>query len=198
MNETSIVENEYHHKQRTYYFEFAIESTRLRSFDKWPKSMKQKPEQLADAGFFYTQIGDRVICFSCGVGLYEWSETDDPWEEHALCYEECDYLRLVKGVEFIESVKKKFNKTENKINIQSSSSTLPTVATATLSTHNNSSDEDKKHPDSRLCRICYSNEFNSVFLPCGHVTACIKCALSVIKCPLCQKPYESIKKVYIS
>lgn len=67
--------------------EYAIEMDRLQSFNEWPKSMKQKPEQLSDAGFFYTQKGDRVICFSCGGGLREWEEDDDdPWEQHALWY----------------------------------------------------------------------------------------------------------------
>jgi len=32
--------------------EYAIESVRLRSFTDWPRTMKQKPEQLSEAGFF--------------------------------------------------------------------------------------------------------------------------------------------------
>lgn len=67
--------------------EYGIELARLRSFDEWPRSMKQKPEQLSDAGFFYTEKSDRVICFSCGGGLRDWDEKDDPWEQHALWYD---------------------------------------------------------------------------------------------------------------
>lgn len=75
----------------------SIETARLRSFDVWPKSMKQTPKKLSDAGFFYTKTGDCVICFSCGGGLCDWDEEDDPWEQHALWHSKCDYLQLIKG-----------------------------------------------------------------------------------------------------
>lgn len=88
--------------------EYSIESARLRSFDEWPKSMKQTPDELSAAGFFYTQKGDRVICFCCGGGLCQWEEQDNPWEEHALHHGECEYLQLKKGSEYVESVKEKF------------------------------------------------------------------------------------------
>lgn len=94
--------------------EFAIETIRLKSFDDWPEMMKQKPEQMSDAGFFYTQISDRVICFSCGGGLCKWDEQDDPWEQHALWYSKCTYLQLVKGPEFVAEVKKKFDISQKK------------------------------------------------------------------------------------
>lgn len=84
--------------------EFAIETVRLQTFDEWPKTLKQRPKQLSDAGFFYTQKGDRVICFSCGGGLCDWVEQDDPWEQHAIWYDKCEYLRLVKGFDFINAV----------------------------------------------------------------------------------------------
>ena len=27
-----------------------------------------------------------------------------------------------------------------------------------------------------LCKLCYENECDAAFVPCGHMTACIKCA----------------------
>ena len=27
-----------------------------------------------------------------------------------------------------------------------------------------------------MCKLCYENECDAAFIPCGHVTACIKCA----------------------
>lgn len=45
---------------------------RLLSFGEWPRSMKQKPAELADAGFFYTGKGDQTICYCCGGGLKDW------------------------------------------------------------------------------------------------------------------------------
>ncbi|XP_055325624.1 death-associated inhibitor of apoptosis 1 [Sitodiplosis mosellana] len=203
--------------------EFAIETARLRSFDEWPKTMKQKPKQLSDAGFFYTQKGDRVICFSCGGGLRDWDEQDDPWEQHALWYSKCDYLRLVKGPEYIEAVKAKFAQAQNEeqTNGGLSSSSQESVASSCSSGSSSGSssasstpvnsqmcsgasgDKDEQNPDnklceSRLCKICYSSEYNTAFFPCGHVIACTKCASSVTKCPLCRKPFERVMRVFFS
>lgn len=77
--------------------EFAMESKRLASFTGWPKSLKQKPNQMSVAGFFYTGFGDEVNCFSCGGILNQWEENDDAWEEHGFHYEKCQYMRQCKG-----------------------------------------------------------------------------------------------------
>lgn len=45
---------------------FSMHSKRLESFKTWPKSIKQKLQDMADVGFFYTGSGDAVICFKCG------------------------------------------------------------------------------------------------------------------------------------
>lgn len=87
--------------------EYYISRARLRSFDGWPKTLNQTSEQLSAAGFFYTQKDDRVICFCCGGGLYNWQEQDDPWEQHALHYGHCDYLNVMKGSDYITSIKEK-------------------------------------------------------------------------------------------
>lgn len=54
------------------YPHFAVYDNRLLSFQEWPRSMKQKPNELADAGFFYTGKGDQTLCFHCGGGLKDW------------------------------------------------------------------------------------------------------------------------------
>lgn len=191
--------------------EYAIEMARLRSFKEWPKTMKQKPEQLSDAGFFYTQTGDRVICFNCGGGLREWDEEDDPWEQHVLWYEKCDYLRLIKGPEYITAVKEKFGKIciKKKDDIESASASsqiescsssnsgsASSMATSTPDDHNQIA--ENKLNETRLCRICYANEYNTAFFPCGHVIACAKCASSQSKCPMCRQPFECVMRIFLS
>lgn len=94
--------------KRPDFCEFYILKARLCSFHDWPKTLKQTPEQLSDAGFFYTQKCDRVICFCCGLGLKQWEDNDDPWEQHALYNAKCAYLLLIKGSEYIASIKEKF------------------------------------------------------------------------------------------
>lgn len=195
------------------YPEYAIETARLRSFDDWPKTLKQKPKQLSDAGFFYTQKGDRVMCFSCGGGLRDWDENDEPWEQHALWFSKCEYLKLVKGQEYIDQVKANQTKMEEEKSANASSSqesvTSGSSATSTTSTsaaaqveqllaEKEDPHQDSKLCDSRLCKICYSSEYNTAFFPCGHVVACTKCASSVTKCPLCRKPFEKVMRVFFS
>lgn len=60
------------------------EKVRFDTFIKynWPRSMKQRPDKLASAGFFYGGKFDSVTCFSCGIQLFDWDESDDCFLEH--------------------------------------------------------------------------------------------------------------------
>lgn len=84
------------------YHQYAVKTTRLNTFENWPAFFTQKPEQLADAGFFYSGKSDAVFCFFCGLGLQEWEEGDTPWGEHARWSPECVFVINVKGHDFIE------------------------------------------------------------------------------------------------
>ncbi|XP_067676028.1 baculoviral IAP repeat-containing protein 7-B-like [Haliotis asinina] len=86
-----IVRNNPKHPQ------YAVESTRLRTFKDWPSQMKQKPEDLAKAGMYYLGKGDRAKCFSCGGVLSNWDPTDDPMAEHERWFPDCPFVKLVKG-----------------------------------------------------------------------------------------------------
>lgn len=89
--------------------DYIIETARLQTYDAWPKTLKQTPQELAAAGFFYTQKDDRVICFCCGGGVHKWEEKDDPWEQHAWYHGECEYLKLMKGADYIALIREKFS-----------------------------------------------------------------------------------------
>lgn len=65
---------------------------RLKSFKNWPVEKKQKPFELADAGFYYSGEDDRVICFSCNGSLLSWVENDEPWTQHAFYYPWCSFI----------------------------------------------------------------------------------------------------------
>lgn len=169
--------------------EFKIESHRFDSFLDWPKTMKQKPKDLAEAGFYYTGKGDRVICFSCGGGLKHWDESDDPWEQHAMWYGKCNYLNLVKGPDYIEKVLSKKNQNESKDEVNDQNNV------AFTDENTNSSDTTSNN---KLCKICFSRDYDTAFLPCGHIIACAKCASSVSKCPYCRQPFASVMRVYLS
>ncbi|XP_052106360.1 uncharacterized protein LOC127738903 isoform X2 [Mytilus californianus] len=77
--------------------------TRKASFKNWPANRTfLSPFDLAECGFFYTQMDDCVRCFHCGIGFKEWGPADSPWYEHARCSEECPYILQMRGKEFVD------------------------------------------------------------------------------------------------
>ncbi|XP_060525419.1 death-associated inhibitor of apoptosis 1 isoform X2 [Cylas formicarius] len=173
---------------------FTYES-RIKTFGLWPKSIKQTPHDLADAGFFYLGVGDQTLCFHCGGGLKDWEENDDPWEEHALWFPKCNYLLLKKGAEYVEQVKQKKHpkagtsqpKEETKEKTEeSSASKCESVSEAV------------QEADKTLCKICYKNELGVVFLPCRHIAACVDCSVALKNCVVCRAPLEATVRVFIS
>lgn len=71
---------------------------RLNTFKQWPISIHQKPQDLAEAGYFYLQRGDEVRCYHCGRLFKNWVESDDPWEKHGAS--ECVYMKLRQALQF--------------------------------------------------------------------------------------------------
>lgn len=166
--------------------EYALESKRLESFTHWPKALKQKPDQLADAGFFYTGRGDRVVCFSCGGGLWQWEENDDIWEEHALHYAKCMYLRLYKGSKYYdEALDTKMRKLDARLK------------GLNFLEPKKEEDKSKCSETSNECQICCVNKYNTVFLPCGHIYACVKCASPLLQCPICRNRIENVARIFL-
>lgn len=98
---------------------------RIQSYQSWPPSLSQKPQELAEAGFFYIGkgkclinswfflnvsplaihlgTGDHVQCFFCDLGLKSWEPSDDPWREHARWSPACAFLLLKMGSQFVEA-----------------------------------------------------------------------------------------------
>ncbi len=67
---------------------------RLKTFEEWPKYLKPGASDLAMAGFYYTGMGDRVMCFSCKVILKNWKPADTVWGEHLRWNPACEYLKM--------------------------------------------------------------------------------------------------------
>ncbi|XP_050075193.1 death-associated inhibitor of apoptosis 1-like [Anopheles maculipalpis] len=163
------------------------ESARLLSFKEWPKAMKQTPEQLADAGFFYTGKSDIVQCFCCGSALRNWLSEDDPWTEHAANFSGCYYVKLMKSEDFIRQCQKQTTANDSSVE----------QAEANVVSKPNEASEDEV-TDEKSCKVCYSRPYDTVFMPCGHVVACGKCASSVTKCPLCNEQYTNVVRIFLS
>lgn len=175
---------------------YKLEAARLRTYNDWPKALKQTPEQLSDAGFFYTKISDRVVCFNCGMGLRSWDDEDAPWEEHAKYSPNCEYLILVKGRAFVDEVLRKCLEIESKP-VEATKSTPVAHSRENEGENGKCCDRfEEKLREWRLCKICFTNEYNTVFVPCGHIISCAKCASSLNECPTCRNPFKEILRVY--
>lgn len=169
---------------------------RLATFQNWPKSIKQRPADLAEAGFFYTGVGDQTLCFHCGGGLKDWEENDDPWEQHALWFNKCVYLNLKKGIEYIKKVAQGEDAQLNLpgvSGVQTKEEPAPLPLAEALRENSESQAAEKT-----LCKICYKNELGVVFLPCGHIVACVDCAAALKNCAICRKPLEATVRAFLS
>ena len=81
-----------HFEKKAHHPEYIDFTERISTYSQWPRYHLPRPETLTKAGLFYTQIGDTVACFNCGVTLADWQPFDDPIKRHA---EESKHCRFV-------------------------------------------------------------------------------------------------------
>lgn len=56
---------------------------------------------------------------------------------------------------------------------------------------------EERLTEALTCVICADNIIDSMFLPCGHITACRQCAEQCDRCPLCRVDIESVNKAFL-
>ncbi|XP_067126109.1 baculoviral IAP repeat-containing protein 7-like isoform X2 [Centruroides vittatus] len=282
----------------------ASKDARLRSFVTWPATAVLRPAELVDAGFFYIGIKDYTRCFYCDGGLCNWEKGDDPWVEHARWFQNCAYVRLNKGDDFVEAcLNNPSRKSNGEVNMESTSNEVLHVSEFSLTVEhqvdeymksdivkkaiepgifpshvirdvllrrvqngdgnfenadelceavlnlqqemeNNESNEstnideepmevkeemnvtvrtstspsDVQPPsfpvsgqsasgsasiddllkEQRLCKICMDKEIGVLFLPCGHLVACVQCAPAMSDCPFCRKPIKGTVRAFLT
>ncbi|CAK9175852.1 unnamed protein product [Ilex paraguariensis] len=47
-----------------------------------------------------------------------------------------------------------------------------------------------------ICVICLEQEYNSVFVPCGHMCCCMSCSSHLTNCPLCRRQIEQAVRTF--
>ena len=57
----------------------------------------------------------------------------------------------------------------------------------------------KRARDDELCAICWQEERNAVYVPCGHLAACLSCAQTYAhQCPICRQSVTKVQQVFRS
>ena len=69
------------------------QSTRLQTFQNWPKSGVVTPLALSHAGFYYLNRDDWVECAFCLVRLHNWKQGDQPSIEHQRHSPHCSLIK---------------------------------------------------------------------------------------------------------
>ena len=165
-------------EERIKYPEYKLLSKRLKTFETWPVGIKQKPQELAEAGFFYSGHSDLTICFSCDLHLSKWEREDNAWIEHKKhAKDDCDFLKL--------------NQETVKLNEQKYEEVKELAEKADISDSRERKSEEKEIPFESVCKICLERKSSILFLPCKHVAVCGVCVFGIENvCPICRTQIE--------
>lgn len=69
------------------------ENSRLETYLNWPAGHIVTPQNLARAGFYYLQQGDKVKCAFCNGIVGFWEVGDDPKNEHRRHFPNCTFVQ---------------------------------------------------------------------------------------------------------
>lgn len=84
--------------------EYAEIRAREKSFNNWFNRSSPATDDMARAGFFYTDKEDTVTCFYCNGSLRHWRANDNPMVEHARWFPKCSYARQLCGQEMYQRI----------------------------------------------------------------------------------------------
>ncbi|GAB0095619.1 hypothetical protein DMENIID0001_110180 [Sergentomyia squamirostris] len=167
-----------------------MEKNRLSTFRYWRGNVNKR--QLARFGFFYTGIDDNVQCIFCRVQMSNWHVDSDILNSH-MSRTNCPLMRGLPTVNipldassFERNLDEAYDGTSPRENSPLHSGS---------DKDDDDEEEDEKNGEKR-CKICFEGEYETVFLPCGHVSMCFECSKRVDRCPICQREGQS-KTIYI-
>ena len=82
-------------KWKPFHHHMASLRNRVQSFQDWPDQVSIRIWRLVRSGFFYWGQGDTVVCFHCGVTVFNWDKSQDVDKEHRKYNENCIYWKMV-------------------------------------------------------------------------------------------------------
>lgn len=63
--------------------------------------------------------------------------------------------------------------------------------------HESLQEQLQKIEEERMCKICFSNTADMVFIPCSHMICCMECTQAIRQCPVCRTKIEKAIKTYV-
>uniref|UniRef100_A0A8C5Q918 E3 ubiquitin-protein ligase XIAP n=1 Tax=Leptobrachium leishanense TaxID=445787 RepID=A0A8C5Q918_9ANUR len=63
---------------------------------------------------------------------------------------------------------------------------------------NNVQEKLRRLEEEKICKVCMDRGVAIVFIPCGHLVACVECAVLVDKCPICCTVIMRRQKIFMS
>ncbi|KAK2708138.1 hypothetical protein QYM36_013902 [Artemia franciscana] len=172
---------------------------RLETFANWNYSDRMDPHKLAEAGFFYLGVSDKVKCFHCDNNLDHWKVTDDPWVEHARWFSDCVFLTQSKGNTFKKEVKDSFKRKAETENTESRRRLQKKLKTELPNKPKRMNvDMSEEVIEERYkCRVCLDKRVEVIYFPCGHLVCCSICTSVLANCPLCRQVISYTAKVFL-
>ncbi|KAH3729367.1 hypothetical protein DPMN_055335 [Dreissena polymorpha] len=191
--------------------QFRTFEARMKSFESSNFRCLKQPKQLAEAGLYFTGVGDVVRCFSCDGGLRNWEEHDDPWTEHCMWFPSCRFAREIKGDAFIERVqrRKKICGNATQLTDKSDQNDLDfldnldklkdcekDMCQIDREPKETIYEQNKRLRDIVKCCQCKDKDINALILQCGHHKLCMQCARGLQSCPFCKQHIEEIRETF--
>jgi len=173
-----IIKSNYHpHLQldTMHYNDYSLLEHRSNTYFNFPKCLRSLQHELCRAGFYYTNVGDCVCCYACGVVVNDWRETQDPLARHASTNPACPLVRGFAG----DTAAARINDTQNAV-LEREVSTTTASAPPFHTVHYTPS-----HYQIPKCLTCRASEIACVLLPCYHFCLCAQCAPVALECPAC-------------
>lgn len=118
--------------------------------------------------------------------MKDWDAGDDPFYFHARFFGECEFVRLMKGQEFIKNAREKITTREHDAS-----------ETVSASPSARDSDEAICNDAKFSCVVCFENQIEAVFLPCKHVHTCMRCAVNLSQCCACRVKITKIDRIFL-
>lgn len=187
---------------------YTLYQTRLETFESWPIAMPIDQYRLAAAGFFYGDRNDTVTCFHCAATYSGWRSHDDPWTVHARLRtvaeqvaaevdqqdgsSGCAFVLTVKGEEFVSRAR---NTEEQPATAGAANNNDDAAADLDESQE---TDDKTTHQTAVKCIICCIESATMMFLPCGHLVSCYKCAIGQSKCFVCRQKIDVVHKAFFA